>query len=169
MGVAVVGAEFGFQLVLGLADPILDLQGDSPNSSAMLAVLRPGMERGTTSLSISSVRTISILGGESVLSFALHGGQAFITSQDLALQCSAVLRRHAGGGFAIMSLPGDLFECLERGFAPSAVEASGMLSALRQKMRWSRPMLTAFMGVGRKMWCGVGKRASGVRAARQGV
>lgn len=52
-------------------------------------------------------------------------------------------------GLPIMSLPGDLYESLERGFAPSAPEASAALIALREKLRWSRPMLAAFLGVSR--------------------
>lgn len=52
-------------------------------------------------------------------------------------------------GLPIMSLPGDLYEGLERGFAPSALETSAMLIALREKLGWSRPMLAAFLGVNR--------------------
>ncbi len=52
-------------------------------------------------------------------------------------------------GLPMMSLPGDLYEGLERGFAPTAAEASGTLRDLREKLRWSRPMLAAFLGVSR--------------------
>ena len=52
-------------------------------------------------------------------------------------------------GLPIMSLPGDFYEGLERNFAPSAVEARATLVSLREKLRWSRPMLAAFLGVSR--------------------
>jgi hypothetical protein len=52
-------------------------------------------------------------------------------------------------GLPIMSLPGELYEGLERSYAPTAAEATGMLLALRERLRWSRPMLAAFLGVSR--------------------
>lgn len=50
-------------------------------------------------------------------------------------------------GHEIVSLPGDTYEMLERGFAPSAAKSRRLLVELRQKLNWSRPQLSAFMGV----------------------
>ena len=46
-------------------------------------------------------------------------------------------------------MPGDTYEMLERGFAPTGGEAQVALIRLRKKLRWSRPMLAAYLGVSR--------------------
>jgi len=51
----------------------------------------------------------------------------------------------------IVSLPGALYESLERGYAPSAAESRTTLLELRAKLRWSRPMMAAFLGVKREV------------------
>jgi DNA-binding transcriptional regulator YiaG len=51
------------------------------------------------------------------------------------------------GTLPIAAYPGDLYESLERGFAPSAEEVRQMLLTLRRELRWSRSMLSAFLGV----------------------
>lgn len=53
------------------------------------------------------------------------------------------------GNLPIAGFPGDFYELLERGFAPSAEEVQQMLLQLRNKLRWPRSMLAAFMGVSR--------------------
>jgi DNA-binding transcriptional regulator YiaG len=50
----------------------------------------------------------------------------------------------------IVSLPGENYEIVERSLATSAGEARGMLLTLRRELRWSRPMLSAYMGVSRE-------------------
>ena len=49
----------------------------------------------------------------------------------------------------ILSYPGNHYESLERGFAPSTDEVRRMLLTLRRELRWSRSMLSAFLGVSR--------------------
>lgn len=53
----------------------------------------------------------------------------------------------AADGEPIAALPGDTFGMLERGLAPSAGQVRGTLRRLRKKLRWSRAMLAAFIGV----------------------
>jgi len=50
----------------------------------------------------------------------------------------------------IMSLPGENYEIVERSVALSALEARGILLTMRQKLRWPRAMLAAYMGVSRE-------------------
>jgi len=52
-------------------------------------------------------------------------------------------------GWPVAAMSGDSYEILERGLAPTAEEAKVTLIRLRQKLRWSRPMLAAFLGVSR--------------------
>lgn len=53
------------------------------------------------------------------------------------------------GTLPIAAYPGDLYESLERGFAPSTDEVRRTLLTLRRELRWSRSMLSAFLGVSR--------------------
>jgi DNA-binding transcriptional regulator YiaG len=48
-------------------------------------------------------------------------------------------------------MSGDTYEMLERGLAPAAEEAKVTLIRLRQKLRWSRASLAAFLGVNRSV------------------
>lgn len=52
-------------------------------------------------------------------------------------------------GEPVAALPGDTYEMLERGLAPTAEEVRATLTQLRQKLRWSRPIMSAFLGVDR--------------------
>jgi hypothetical protein len=52
-------------------------------------------------------------------------------------------------GLPILSLPGDLYEGFAVHFAPSGAEVREILLTLRSTLRWSRPMLAAFLGVSR--------------------
>lgn len=54
-------------------------------------------------------------------------------------------------GLPIVSIPGDTYEMLERGFAPTADEVRRQLIELRQELRWPRSMLAAFLGVSRSV------------------
>jgi DNA-binding XRE family transcriptional regulator len=54
-------------------------------------------------------------------------------------------------GWPVAAMPGATYEMLERGFAPTAGDAQVTLFRLRQKLRWSRPMLAAYMGVNRSV------------------
>ncbi len=57
----------------------------------------------------------------------------------------------AADGEPVAALPGDTFEMLERGLAPSAGECRAKLLSLRQKLRWSRAGMAAFLGVNRSV------------------
>jgi hypothetical protein len=46
-------------------------------------------------------------------------------------------------------LPGELYESLERGFAPGAADVRQILLRLRGELNWPRSMLAAFIGVSR--------------------
>jgi DNA-binding transcriptional regulator YiaG len=50
-------------------------------------------------------------------------------------------------GWPVAAMSGNTYEMLERGFAPTAEEAQVTLFRLRQKLRWSRTCMAAFMGV----------------------
>lgn len=50
-------------------------------------------------------------------------------------------------GWPVAALSGDTYEMLERGLAPTAEEAKMTLFRLRQKLRWSRAGIAAFLGV----------------------
>jgi DNA-binding transcriptional regulator YiaG len=50
-------------------------------------------------------------------------------------------------GWPVATLSGNTYELLERGFAPTAKEARVTLFRLRQKLRWSRTTMAAFLGV----------------------
>jgi DNA-binding transcriptional regulator YiaG len=50
-------------------------------------------------------------------------------------------------GWPVAAMSGATYEMLERGFAPTADEAKMTLFRLRQKLRWSRAGMAAFMGV----------------------
>ena len=50
-------------------------------------------------------------------------------------------------GWPVAAMSGNTYEMLERGFAPSAEEAKMTLFRLRQKLRWSRAGMAAFIGV----------------------
>jgi DNA-binding XRE family transcriptional regulator len=52
-------------------------------------------------------------------------------------------------GIPILSYPGDHYEALERGFAPSADDVRRTLLTLRRELRWSRTTLSAVLGVSR--------------------
>jgi DNA-binding transcriptional regulator YiaG len=55
----------------------------------------------------------------------------------------------AADGGPVAALPGDTYEMLERGLAPTAHECRMTLIRLRQTLRWSRAGMAAFMGVER--------------------
>jgi DNA-binding transcriptional regulator YiaG len=50
-------------------------------------------------------------------------------------------------GWPVAAMSGNTYEMLERGFAPTAAEAQVTLFRLRQKLRWSRTGMAAFLGV----------------------
>ena len=52
---------------------------------------------------------------------------------------------------SIACLPGELYEALEYGYAPGAVNARQVLLRLRGELNWPRSMLTAFVGVSREV------------------
>jgi DNA-binding transcriptional regulator YiaG len=52
-------------------------------------------------------------------------------------------------GWPVATMSGETYELLERGHAPTAHESRMTLLRLRQKLRWSRPGMAAFMGVSR--------------------
>lgn len=52
-------------------------------------------------------------------------------------------------GVPLPTLSGQGYKDLETHFAPSGAETRETLLALRAKLRWSRPMLAAFLGVSR--------------------
>jgi DNA-binding transcriptional regulator YiaG len=52
-------------------------------------------------------------------------------------------------GWPVGVLPGDSYEILERGLAPTAHESRMTLIRLRRKLRWSRAGMAAFMGISR--------------------
>jgi len=54
-------------------------------------------------------------------------------------------------GWPVAAMSGDTYEMLERGFAPTAEEAQMTLFRLRQKLRWSRAGMAAFLGVGQSV------------------
>lgn len=71
-------------------------------------------------------------------------------------------------GVPVVSLPGELYEMVERGFAPTAEETRRKLVRLRQELCWSRAALAAFLGVSRavlRRWETGERRPSG--AARR--
>jgi DNA-binding transcriptional regulator YiaG len=71
-------------------------------------------------------------------------------------------------GWPVAALPGDSYEILERGLAPSAEESRQTLLHLRQQLRWSRAGMAAFLGVPRgtlRRWETGERRPSG--AARR--
>jgi hypothetical protein len=49
----------------------------------------------------------------------------------------------------VSCLPGELYEGLERSFAPGAADVRQILLRLRGQLHWPRSMLAAFMGVSR--------------------
>ena len=50
-------------------------------------------------------------------------------------------------GWPVAAMSGDTYEMLERGLAPTAEEVKVTLFRLRQKLRWSRAGMAAFVGV----------------------
>jgi DNA-binding transcriptional regulator YiaG len=50
-------------------------------------------------------------------------------------------------GWPVAAMSGNTYEMLERGFAPTAKEARVTLFRLRQKLRWSRTSMAAFLGI----------------------
>lgn len=50
-------------------------------------------------------------------------------------------------GLPIMSIPGDTYQVLERSHAITADEARTILLTIRERLRWSRAMMSAFLGV----------------------
>lgn len=52
-------------------------------------------------------------------------------------------------GEPVVALPGDTYEMLERGLAPTAQESRMTLIRLRQTLRWSRAGMAAYLGVNR--------------------
>ena len=75
-------------------------------------------------------------------------------AQMKGLRCSfppyCVAARGADGE-PVAALPGDTYELLERGLAPSAGEIRVTLIRLRQTLRWSRAGMAAFLGVDRSV------------------
>ncbi len=57
----------------------------------------------------------------------------------------------AADGEPVVALPGDSYEMLERGLAPTAHESRMRLIRLRQKLRWSRAGMAAYLGVDRSV------------------
>lgn len=53
------------------------------------------------------------------------------------------------GDTVFACLPGENYEMVERSLAPSGAAVRQMLLTLRKYLRWSRPMLAAYMGVSR--------------------
>ncbi|MFZ0827529.1 MAG: helix-turn-helix domain-containing protein [Verrucomicrobiia bacterium] len=71
-------------------------------------------------------------------------------AQMKGLRCSYppyVVAQVSPEGWPVAALPGNTYELLERGFAPTAEQAKITLCRLRQKLRWSRSCMAAFMGV----------------------
>ncbi len=71
------------------------------------------------------------------------------TDQMKELRCSwppYFVAAETPAGCQVLAMPGNTYEMLERGFAPTAAEAQVTLFRLRQKLRWSRASLAAFMG-----------------------
>src|SRR5262249_26435190 len=71
-------------------------------------------------------------------------------------------------GVPVASLPGETYEMLERGLAPTAEDVRRTLVQLRQELRWSRAGLAAFLGVSRavlRRW-GTGERRPSGAARR---
>ena len=54
-------------------------------------------------------------------------------------------------GWPVVAMSGDTYEILERGLAPTAEEAKVTLFRLREKLRWSRSGMAAFLGVNRSV------------------
>ena len=52
---------------------------------------------------------------------------------------------------SIACLAGELYEALEHGFAPGAVDSRQILLQLRGELNWPRSMLAAFVGVSREV------------------
>lgn len=51
------------------------------------------------------------------------------------------------GGDPVAAFPGQVYNQLQRGFAPSVEESRLMLIELRKMIRWSRSSMAAFLGV----------------------
>src|ERR1035438_1678460 len=76
------------------------------------------------------------------------------TAQLKGLRCSFppyCVAAMAADGEPVAALPGDTYEMLERGLAPSAHESRMALIRLRQKLRWSRAGMAAYLGVNRSV------------------
>ena len=74
------------------------------------------------------------------------------TAQMKGLRCSFppyCVAAVSPDGLPVAALPGDTYEMLERGFAPGPATTKLTLIRLRKHLRWSRPVMAAFLGVSR--------------------
>ena len=73
-----------------------------------------------------------------------------VAAQMSALRCSYppyFVGALTPDGWPVAVMSGNTYKDLERGFAPTSGEAEMMVFRLRQKLRWSRPGMAAFMGI----------------------